>query len=180
MILTYILIILCVIGMILGITLSEKISVKDKTTKEQNDDVVPWGDSLTIGGSVTLGLVIIGMMAAIGYPGSSKVARETFSNNKTLIAFVIVLLSLIITIGSLITESKTKTEDEKNDLYVKLSFYLTLTCSSILFFVLGGLLYNKTISESLSSMKSEFESGAKSVRSKYKAVTSGAKFDDEE
>ena len=106
MILTYILIILCVIGMILGITLSEKISNKEKSIAEQNKDVEPWGDGLTIGGSVTLGLIIIGMIAAIAYPGTNKVAMTTFSNNKTLIAFVFTLLSLLITIGSLLVQSQ--------------------------------------------------------------------------
>ena len=175
----YILIFLCVIGMILGIQLSGKISAKDRTIKEQNDDVVPWGDGLTIGGSVFLGLFVIGMIAAIAYPGSSKVAMTTFSNNKTLIAFVIVLLSLIITIGSFITDSKNKTDDEKHDLYVKLSFYLTLTCGSILFFIMGGLLYNKSLSENVNSgiesFKSGVESTKKSLNSKYKALASESK-----
>ena len=176
MILTYILIILCVIGMIVGTTLSEKISAKNKSIKEQNDDVEPWGDGLTIGASVSLGVIIIGMIGAIAYPGTNKVAMTTFSNNKTLIAFVFILLSLLITIGSFITGSKSKTDDEKNDLYVKLSFYLTLFSSSILFFVLGGLLYNKQISELSSELSSGISSGFTSAKTRINSLKS-AKFE---
>lgn len=173
MILTYVLIILCVVGMIVGTTLAEKISAKNKSIKEQNDDVEPWGDGLTIGGSVSLGLIIIGMIAAIAYPGSNKVAMTTFSNNKTLIAFVFILLSLLITIGSFITGSKLKNDDEKNDLYVKLSFYLTLVSSSILFFVLGGLLYNKKVSD----LTSELSSGLTSAKTRVISSFKNSKFE---
>ena len=161
------------IGMIVGTTLSEKISAKNKSIKEQNDDVEPWGDGLTIGSSVSLGVIIIGMIGAIAYPGSNKVAMTTFSNNKTLIAFVFILLSLLITIGSFITGSKSKSDDEKNDLYVKLSFYLTLFSSSILFFVLGGLLYNKQISE----LSSELSSGLTSAKSRINSSLKSSKFE---
>jgi len=160
--------------MIVGTTLSEKISAKDKSVKDQNLDVEPWGDGLTIGGSVSLGLVSLGMIAAIVYPGSKKVSMTTFSNNKPLIAFTFILLSLLITIGSFITGSKTKTDDEKNDLYVKLSFYLTLFSSSILFFVLGGLLYNKNVSDLTSEFTSGITSRIKSAKSKYKTLNPSA------
>jgi Na+/proline symporter len=141
-----ILILLSIILLSIGLDMTRRLSKKNTNMAEQNKSIKTSGIIMTSIGSVGLLILLIGVIYMVKTGQINKAPKKIFA-----LIFTILLIVLILGAHTVRIANSKKSEDDKQDIYVRMTF----TISTIASFILGLAIasgFSSSISSKLDSV----------------------------